>query len=283
MEELLGESGDFNHHVLARMRRRFSAQVNLAITERSADSARGIYDQTVALPQTETEHQLYVEGYKMNGLLHLGNEAFIICYKATRAFLLKALTIKESDRASALQLELGTDTQTYLSPFELRSHSTKNFMIMPYYASTLERVPSLSVGDGQGVVSQISEAIEFLHSRGFVHMDIKPANICLNDQGHAILIDLGSVVKQSTPSVCSHSESTVVYVPPDFQPRPPDNRNSNKYVAMSLCDWWMLAVTVAEKVYSKEIGGSSSTPTTTELLNLLKDDFDDLLLRLSNP
>lgn len=273
MDALLGESGDFNVNVLSRMRRRFSGQVNLAITENSAAAARDIYDQTLALPQTETEQDLIVAGYSLNGLWSAGNEAFIICYKGTRTFLLKALTPKESERASALQRELGSATHESLSQFDLRSHSAKNFMMMPYYPSTLERVPGLSIGDGQRVVSQISGAIRFLHDSSFVHMDIKPANICLNEQGDAILIDLGSVVKRSTPSTPSFSESTVVYVPRDFQPRPRDNRNSNRYEAVDLCDWWMLAVTVAEKVYGKEIGGSPQTPTTTELKNMLKDEF----------
>jgi serine/threonine protein kinase len=47
------------------------------------------------------------------------------------------------------------------------------------------------------VVQQISEAIQFLHDIDFIHMDIKLSNICLNEDGDAVLVDLGSVVKRS--------------------------------------------------------------------------------------
>jgi hypothetical protein len=50
------------------MRSRFSGQVIQAFNEQLADLARDIYQQTEALPQTETEHQLKVNGYQLNGL-----------------------------------------------------------------------------------------------------------------------------------------------------------------------------------------------------------------------
>ena len=110
-------------------------------------------------------------------------------------------------------------------------------MIMPYYNSTLETVFKLNVDDGRQVMQQVSEAILFLHEKGFIHMDVKPPNVCLNEAGDAILVDLGSVVERSSPSKPSFSESTVAYVPRDFQPRPSHNRTDNKYAAEELCDW----------------------------------------------
>ena len=231
------------------MRRRFSGEVIQAVNEQLPDLAREIYLQAEALPQTETEQQLNIIGYKLNGLLYAGNDAFVVCYKGTKTYLLKALTPKEHLRARALRDQLRGETHQHLTSFELQSHGEKNFMIMPYYSTTLETVATLSVDKGRLVVQQVSEAILFLHGKGFIHMDVKPANICLNEAGDAVLVDLGSVVMRSSPTQPSTSECTVVYVPRDFQPRSLNNPSSNKYAAEELCDWWMLAMTVAEIVY----------------------------------
>mmetsp|Transcript_4248 Transcript_4248/g.5965 ORF Transcript_4248/g.5965 Transcript_4248/m.5965 type:complete len:114 (-) Transcript_4248:487-828(-) len=111
-------------------------------------------------------------------------------------------------------------------------------------------------------------------------MDIKPSNLCLSGAGDAILVDLGSVVKRSSPSQPSSSESTMVYVPRDFQPRRRYQKD-NKYTAEDLCDWWMLAMTVAEKVYGVSIGGAAPPLLRQELIDLLNDDFPELVARLT--
>ncbi len=68
---------DFNPQVVARARKRFSSQILLAIAENKVESAIQVYEQTLALPQTETEAMLYFEGYELNGpcvkLMHEGD------------------------------------------------------------------------------------------------------------------------------------------------------------------------------------------------------------------
>ncbi len=97
-------------------------------------------------------------------------------------------------------------------------------------------------------------------------MDIKPANICLRGNGDFVLIDLGSVAMK-----LDISESTVVYVPRDFQPR--DKRTPNsKYKAVDVNDWLMLGMTIA-------VGGSAPPPTVAGLTTILETDgaFGELI------
>jgi serine/threonine protein kinase len=148
-------------------------------------------------------------------------------------------------------------------------------MIMPYYPSTLEHIETLSVEDGLRLFAQIRSAVDFLHALNYNHMDIKPANICVRDTGDFVLVDLGSVALK-----LDNSESTVVYVPRDFQPR--DKRSpsiSNRYKAEDVNDWLMLGMTIAEKVYGLEVGGISPSPTVGGLIEILKTDdaFDELI------
>ena len=247
----------------------------LAIAENRVESAIQGYEQTLALPQTATEAMLNIEGYELNGPWHTGNDNLIICYKGTVPHLLKALTPKEITRGSALFIVLQEQTHAspFLTSFELRSHEKKVFMIMPYYPSTLESVRRLSLENGVRLFDQVRNAIDFLHSLNYNHMDIKPANICLRENGDFVLIDLGSVTMKLTVS-----ESTVVYVPKDFQPR--DKRApNNKYKAVDINDWLMLGMTIAEKVYGLEVGGSAPPPTVEGLTTILNTDgaFEELV------
>lgn len=275
-EDLLSRGlPDFNPHVVARARRRFSSQMLLAIAENKVDNAIQVYEQTLALPQTATEAMLNFEGYQLNGPWHAGNDNLTICYKETVPHLLKALTPKEITRGSSLFIVLNQQSQMnpYLTSFELRTHDKKSFMIMPYYPSTLESVRKLSLASGTRLFGQIRSAVDYLHSLNYNHMDIKPANICLRESGDFVLIDLGSVAMKQ-----DMSESTVAYVPRDFQPR--DKRTPNsKYKAVDVNDWLMLGMTIAEKVYGLEVGGSALPPTIADLTTILEADgaFEELI------
>ena len=275
-EKLLSRGlADFNPHVVDRARRRFSSQMFLAIAEVNVHSAIEIYEQTLALPQTATEAILEFEGYEFNGSLYRGTENLIICFKGTVPHLLKVLTQKEFDKGVSLSNVLGEETQTnpYLTTFKLRSHAEKYFMIMPYYPSTLKHLKRLTLADGVRLFHQVRSAVDFLHSLNYNHMDIKSSNICLRENGDFMLVDLGSVVRKS-----ESSESTVVYVPSDFQPR--DKRNpNNKYTAEDVNDWLMLGITIAEKVYSLEVGGTAPPPTIENLITILRTDgaFGELI------
>jgi serine/threonine protein kinase len=41
------------------------------------------------------------------------------------------------------------------------------------------------------ITREICSALDYAHSRGVIHRDVKPANIILNEHGHAILVDFG--------------------------------------------------------------------------------------------
>ncbi len=54
----------------------------------------------------------------------------------------------------------------------------------------MQRDYSLSISDAIWVTRQTAEALASLHRSGFIHGDVKPENIQI-DEGHATLIDLG--------------------------------------------------------------------------------------------
>lgn len=62
----------------------------------------------------------------------------------------------------------------------------------------------LRIGDGLWFARQVAEAIEALHSAGWMHGDVKPANVFVGASGHATLIDLG-FARRVGPDVDAHA------------------------------------------------------------------------------
>jgi len=52
----------------------------------------------------------------------------------------------------------------------------------------IERLPLDRI---QQIISQVGGALEFAHSRGFIHRDVKPSNVLLDETGNCILMDFG--------------------------------------------------------------------------------------------
>ncbi len=59
---------------------------------------------------------------------------------------------------------------------------------MPEY---MARCGPLSWLEVQWYLEQLSSALDYAHSQGCVHCDVKPANILLDSEGHVLLSDFG--------------------------------------------------------------------------------------------
>jgi serine/threonine protein kinase len=69
------------------------------------------------------------------------------------------------------------------------------FLVMPVLAESLrerlDREHALPFGQAVKIVTQIAAALQWAHSQGIVHRDVKPENILLDKAGVALLSDFG--------------------------------------------------------------------------------------------
>lgn len=63
--------------------------------------------------------------------------------------------------------------------------------------------------------SEILETVAFLHSKGWLHRDIKPGNIMVTPYGHVKLLDLGIAVRIDDPDNNSPIIGTPSFMPPE--------------------------------------------------------------------
>lgn len=83
-----------------------------------------------------------------------------------------------------------------------------------FEGESLERSRSLSLGDVLLVFRMVAEGLNAMHQQGYIHCDIKPNNILINNESGAIsIIDLGQGCKIGT--VKPRIQGTPDYIAPE--------------------------------------------------------------------
>ena len=73
---------------------------------------------------------------------------------------------------------------------------------------------AFSINDIVDVISQLSDALSYIHAQGFLHLDVKPSNVFYCD-GHIKLIDFSLAQKFSPDNPLVHRSGTLGYMAPE--------------------------------------------------------------------
>lgn len=87
-------------------------------------------------------------------------------------------------------------------------------MTMEFFdGQTLEDTKGLSLVDCCLVFRMVATALNAMHAKGYVHCDLKPNNILINDKGNIRIIDLGQGCKIGT--IKNRIQGTPDYIAPE--------------------------------------------------------------------
>ncbi len=100
--------------------------------------------------------------------------------------------LREAQAASNL------DHPHILSVYSYGEHQGLPYIVMPYLsggtlADFIKCEGPLSLRVAQSYLKQIADALDYAHTCGCVHCDVKPANILIGDDGQVVLSDFGIV------------------------------------------------------------------------------------------
>ncbi len=109
-------------------------------------------------------------------------------------------------------------------------------------AAVIQRVGRLIVPQALWLTRQVAQALRHLHGQGWIHGDVKPANIIVSRQGHATLIDLASAMRpdESMYSRQRPMMGTLAYAAPEML--------ISTSSTQPTCDIYSLGVTLFESL-----------------------------------
>ncbi len=85
-------------------------------------------------------------------------------------------------------------------------------------ADLAERGERLSLETAVQIGVEVASALEYAHQRNMIHRDVKPANIMLNETGHAILTDFGIVKLVGGQSMAYTATGALIGTPAYMSP-----------------------------------------------------------------
>ncbi|KAG7239686.1 hypothetical protein INR49_028622 [Caranx melampygus] len=92
-------------------------------------------------------------------------------------------------------------------------------------------------------VIQVVLALDAIHSMGFIHRDVKPDNMLLDQQGHLKLADFGTCMRMDSRGMvhCDTAVGTPDYISPEVLQSQGGDGNYGRE-----CDWWSVGVFIYE-------------------------------------
>ena len=166
--------------------------------------------------------------YLLNEIL--GRGGWSIVYKGIHEGLNVPVAIKMLKHTMAMNTEFSEkfkneaktiahlNHENIVKVYDFEELYRTTFIIMEYLEGTsleyiLEKMPRLPLPRILDILLQVCSGLAYAHERGIVHQDIKPANIFIQTNGQARILDFGLACSPGTIDFCL--PGTVYYMSPE--------------------------------------------------------------------
>lgn len=165
-----------------------------------------------------------ISTYQVLNLIGTGGMAKVYRCQHPRTGRIVAVKVlqKDADAATLMLFEREIQAMQQLKhPYivqmiDYHLSPTLSFLVMPYYPSTVEdRMAArlYSPEEASQVLTHLAFALDHAHNAGFIHCDIKPSNLMLDDRGQLYLADFGLA-----KAIGGSSDGRVFGTPPYLAP-----------------------------------------------------------------
>ncbi|EIW70092.1 hypothetical protein TREMEDRAFT_29882, partial [Tremella mesenterica DSM 1558] len=127
---------------------------------------------------------------------------------ADRDLFIKEVDVWRRLRSTFILDFLGASSTTGPAPWFLVSPFMKNGNVLQYLRTDLGKQ-----ANKLALIHQISQGLEYLHSRYILHGDVKASNVLIGDDGQALLCDFGLSRLKMDMSTKSQRDSTKPALP----------------------------------------------------------------------
>ena len=112
------------------------------------------------------------------------------------------------------------DHANIVKVFDMEEAYATFFIVMeklegPDLSHIIEKEGALDHSRVRSILKQVAEALDYAHSKGVVHRDVKPSNVSLDESGHVKLMDFG-LAKVKRLEALLHEDADIVLGTPYY-------------------------------------------------------------------